>query len=135
MKEPPEGNPLVRQLKVSDRLFGKLWLLSRTARYLGIAAVVAIVAALGLCLESIWSRQAPSFSWGELILIVGALLLGAVLFDRLSGFLNYRKTLDQILIGLTLTVGALVAKLHLYVFDKIFLRQGSIEHLLKDSRR
>jgi predicted acylesterase/phospholipase RssA len=135
MKEAPEGNPLVRQLKVSDRLFGKLWLLSRTARYLGIATVVAIVAALGLWLENIWSRQAPLFSWGELIIIVGALWLGAVLFDRLSGFFNYRKTLDQILIGLALTVGALVAKLHLYVFDKIFLRQGSMERLLKDCRK
>jgi predicted acylesterase/phospholipase RssA len=135
MKEPPEANPLVHQLKASDRLFWKIWLLWRPARFLGVLAMVGALAALGFVIGSVWSEPAPSFSWGELIMVVAAVLLGAVVFDRLAGFFNYRKTLDQILIGLGLTVGALVAKLHLYVFDKIFLRQGSMERLLKDTRR
>jgi predicted acylesterase/phospholipase RssA len=135
MKQPPEGNPLVRQLKVSDRLFGKIWLLSRPARLLGVAAIAGMLALLGVVIANVWSQQVPSFSWGELIIVVAAVLLGAFIFERLSGVFNYRKTLDQILIGLGLTLGSLLAKLHLYFFDKLFLRQGGIQQLLKESQR
>jgi hypothetical protein len=44
---------------------------------------------------------------------------------------NYRKTAMEILVGIGMaTVGFLLARLHLHVFDRLFLRQGSLERLL-----
>jgi hypothetical protein len=49
---------------------------------------------------------------------------------------NYRKTATEILIGIGMaTVGFLVARLHLHVFDKLFLWQGSLSALRRRQRR
>ena len=58
-------------------------------------------------------------------------LLSVFVFERLSRFLNYQKTLNQILTGLGLTLGSVLGKPHLYIFDKLFLKQGSIQQILK----
>jgi len=50
--------------------------------------------------------------------------------------IQYRKTFQSILIGIGMgTVGWLLARLHLHVFDRIFLRQGSLTHLLAESEK
>jgi hypothetical protein len=135
MKQPAQDNPLAHQLKVSDRLFWKVWLLSPRVRLLGGIAGLLLVYLLIRLIWRLWPETAVSFSWGELITFAVALALGVFIFEKLSGVLNYRKTLDQILIGVGLMFGSLLAKLHLYVFDKIFLRQGSIERLLGRKRK
>jgi hypothetical protein len=135
MKQPAQDNPLAHQLKVSDRLFWKVWLLSPRVRLLGGIAGLLLVYLLIRLIWRLWPETAVSFSWGELITFAVALALGVLIFEKLSRVLNYRKTLDQILIGAGLMFGSLLAKLHLYVFDKIFLRQGSIERLLGRKRK
>lgn len=129
MKQPPQNNPLISQLKVSDRLFWKIWLLSRPVRIIGGIAALGIVLVLARLMWTLWTKQLLLLSWGELIILLAALLLGTIVFEKLSGAFNYRKTLDQILIGLGLTVGSLLAKVHLYVFDKLFLWQGRIDRI------
>jgi predicted acylesterase/phospholipase RssA len=129
MQQAPEGNPLVRQLKVSDRLFWKIWELSRSVRIVGgIAGATIAVLFAGLLWKS-WSRSIPGLTWGQLIIFTIALLLGAFVFQKFSAALNYRKTLDQIIIGIGLMVGSLLAKVHLYIFDRLFLRQGRIDKI------
>jgi len=45
--------------------------------------------------------------------------------------LRYRKTLQDVVIGVGMvTVGWLVARLHLHVFDRWFLRQGRLARLM-----
>lgn len=129
MQQAPEGNPLMRQLKVSDRLFWKIWGLSRPARIAGGIAGATIAVLFARLIWKSWSRPIPGLTWGQLIIFTIALVLGAFLFQKLSAALNYRKTLDQILIGIGLTVGSLFAKVHLYIFDKLFLRQGRIDKI------
>jgi predicted acylesterase/phospholipase RssA len=130
MKQAPEGNPLVHQLKASDRLFGKVWLLFPQLRLIGcIAALGALVLLAGL-IWNWWSKPLLTLSWGELIMFLTSLTVAVFAFERLSHAFNYRKTLDQILIGLGLTFGSLLAKVHLSVFDKIFLWQGRIDRVL-----
>jgi hypothetical protein len=131
MKRSVEGNPLAARLKVSDRLFGKVWLLLPGLKFTGVVVGTGLVLVLCSLLLKFWSNKLPSLSWGELIVSLFGIALSVLVFGRLSRFLNYRKTLDQVLIGLGLTLGSFLAKLHLYVFDKLFLRQGTIERLLK----
>jgi len=54
-------------------------------------------------------------------------LLGLGFIAKLA---NYRKTATEVLIGIGMaTVGFLLARLHLHVFDKLFLWQGSLSAL------
>jgi hypothetical protein len=64
------------------------------------------------------------------ILLAAALsLLG---FGFIAKLVNYRKTASEILTGIGMaTFGFLVARLHLHVFDKLFLRQGRLQALAK----
>ena len=135
MKQAVDGNPLVNQLKVSDKLFWKAWSLLRWLRVLGWVVGAGLALGLYLILVNFWTNKLPSFSWGELVVFLTALALSFLAFDKLSKVLNYRKTLDQILIGLGMIVGSLLAKIHLCVFDKLFLRQGSIDRLLHPTRK
>lgn len=130
MKQPVEGNPLIRQLRVSDRLFGKVWSLMPWMK--GVATVLGLImlGLLVLQIPQLWTREILSLSWGSLILFAAGSVMFLVAFGWLSKCLRYRKTVDQILIGLGLILGSFLAKLHLYVFDKLFLRQGSIERLM-----
>jgi len=132
MKQPVEDNPLAARLKVSDRLFGKVWLLLPWLKFVGLVVGAGLIAGLCVLLLKFWSNKLPSLSWGGLIVWLIAIIAGVFIFERLSKVFNYRKTLDQILIGLGLAVaGSFLAKLHLFAFDKLFLRQGSIGRVLK----
>ena len=131
MKQPVEGNPLAARLKASDRLFGKVWLLIPRLKFAGLLVGAGLIAGICVLLLKFWSNKLPSLSWGGLIVWLIGIVAGVLVFERLSKVFNYRKTLDQILIGLGLTVaGSFLAKLHLYVFDRLFLRQGSIYRIL-----
>jgi hypothetical protein len=131
MKHAPEGNPLMRQLKVSDRLFWKIWLLSPPVRFIGGAALIGAVILLGWLIWTFWPKRLFTLSSGRLMIFLGAVLVAAFAFDKLSRVINYRKTLDQILIGVGLMFGSLLAKVHLLIFDKLFLRQGRIDRIVK----
>jgi hypothetical protein len=132
MKQPVEGNPLAARLKVSDRLFGKVWLLLPWLKFAGLVVGAGLIAGICVLLLQFRSTEVPLLSWSELIVWLIGIVAGMFVFERLSKVFNYRKTLDQILIGLGLAVaGSFLAKLHLYVFDKLFLRQGSSGRVLK----
>jgi predicted acylesterase/phospholipase RssA len=133
-KQPSEGNPLIHQLKASDRLFGKVWLLLPGMRLIGWITAVGALLLLGGLVWKVWSKQLLSLSWGELVVLLVGLVSGVIVFEKLSRAFNYRKTLDQTLIGLGLTLGSLLAKVHLYVFDKIFLWQGRIDRVVSRTK-
>src|SRR3989442_1156208 len=82
------------------------------------------------------------FGWGvpALSLTVGALLttltcaaLGATGWAPLAKAVHYRKTLQSILLGFAMgSIGWLLARLHLYVFDRWFLHQGRLSVLCRE---
>jgi predicted acylesterase/phospholipase RssA len=132
MKQPIEGNPLAARLKVSDRLFGKVWLLLPWLKFAGLLVGAGLIVGTCVLLLKFWSNKLPSLSWGGLIVWLIGIVAGVFVFERLAKVFNYRKTLDQLLIGLGLTIaGSFLAKLHLYLFDKLFLRHGSSDRVIK----
>ena len=73
---------------------------------------------------------------------VGSVLYAAFLAAlSVSGFalvakvLNYRKTIREIALGIVMaTVGFLLARLHLHFFDPLFLRQGRLPLVLRETQ-
>jgi predicted acylesterase/phospholipase RssA len=132
MKEPGDDTPLMQLLKVSDKLALKVWMLPGPLRTAGIIIALAlVVAALAL-----------SFKYSGTVLFelklgtLGILGLGALVTAFGGGlmlkFINYRKTVGTILFHIALAlVGWLVARLHLRIFDKRFLRLGKVSRLSK----
>jgi len=91
---------------------------------------------LGWLVWIFWTRSLVSLTVGGSIVLVSGVLLFLIGFGWISKVVNYRKTLDQILIGFGLaSIGWLLARLHLHVFDRLFLRRGSLERLMRESNK
>jgi predicted acylesterase/phospholipase RssA len=130
---------LKRQLSVSNTLAFKIWKLSTplkaTAWALAIAALAFVV----------WA----SFHWGAKTIVPQVTLwgIGVITATLIAIFIatyivgktvmrvvRLRETLMLICIGILMALlGWLVARLHLHIFDPMFLRQGSIDTFRKIS--
>jgi len=136
LKDRRRDAPLVKQLKVANTLFFKVWLLMRQ---LQIVAGVFSVFALVLLVYTAY------VSWDRSILTLTVKgVTGAAFFAALSllglglvgKLLNYRKTATEILIGIGMaTFGFALARVHLHLFDKLFLWQGSVKRLREKEAR
>jgi hypothetical protein len=125
----PNAPSLMRQLDVADKLAFKVWLLMRKLQVLGgVVALVAIVFAT-LTVYDYWSYEIKT-TLGRLLLsfaFTGLALCGLGLVSKL---INYRKTVQELLIGVGMAIaGFLLARLHLHVFDRVFLWQGRLKWL------
>ena len=129
MQMPGDETELQKQLKVSDKLALKVWLLSKTLKLIGWAAIAALIGLLAYL--SYWFWNSPlSITWGQILTGLVLLALGFTVLKPLVQILQWQKTLQDVLIGLGMVIaGSLLAKLHLNVFDKLFLRQGRLDKL------
>jgi len=132
MREPGTATPLYRQLKVADRLGFKVWLLMRRLQLGAGITMLILLAFLGTLVRGAWGRPlfrlAPTF--GEVVMALAAAALIAGGLAAVSRLVSYRKTVQEILVGLGMaTVGFPFARLHLHVFDRLFLRQGRLDRL------
>lgn len=126
IKDKVKSPDMKRHLKVAGNTALKIWLLSKPLKVIGIiislAAVIAFIAA---------SFKWPSFPLITLGMIGTALLffiIGLFVGKTVLRIVNFRNTLSQIAIGISMAlVGWLLARLHLHVFDRWFLRFGSME--------
>lgn len=136
MKQPGDDNPLLRRLRAADKLFLKAWLLSPRLKLIGGAIAAATLIALGWITWKFWGTALVSLTVGEALFLVSSAALSLIGLDWVFKAINYRKTVEQVLIGIGLTfVGVFLARLHLCVFDRIFLRNGSRECLLAEADR
>jgi ABC-type transport system involved in multi-copper enzyme maturation permease subunit len=104
-------------------------------KWIGGAVMLALLALLGWLMSTFWTSSLVSLSVGGAIVLVSGIVLFLIGFGWISKIVNYRKTLDQILIGFGLaSLGWLLARLHLHVFDRLFLRQGSLDRLVRQSK-
>jgi hypothetical protein len=134
MKQPGEDNPLLRRLRAADKLFLKAWLLSPRLKVIGGAIAVVAIAALCWIAWRFWRTALVSFTVGEALVLAGGAALSLMGLGWVFKVINYRKTVEQVLIGIGLTlVGAFLARLHLHVLDRLFLRNGRLTHLLGES--
>lgn len=126
MQKRGSDTPLLRQLRVADKLFLRVWMLSKSLKAIGIVIIVSLLALLAYMSYQWWSVPLAT-TWGKILSGLFLLALGATLFKPVLQMIQYRKTAQEVLIGLGMVfVGSLLAKLHLKVFDKWFLRQGKV---------
>jgi hypothetical protein len=113
-------------LKVASNTALKIWLLSKPLKVVGIIIALAAVVAF----------LAVSFKWPALPLITLGMIGTSLLFFIIGLFVgktilriaNFRETLTQIAIGVGMSLlGWGVARLHLHVFDKWYLRAGRMD--------
>ncbi len=134
MRRPGLDTPLMRQLKVADRLFLKVWSLSKRLQFIGRLIVISLLALLGLLAYQWWSVPF-TFTWGQIISALFMLALATSMWKPILDWVQYRKTAQDILIGLGMVfLGSWLAKLHLKVFDQWFLAQGRLDELKKQGK-
>jgi predicted acylesterase/phospholipase RssA len=121
----PHFDEAKRLLAIGGKTAFKAWLVSPTLHAVGIALLTALACA-SLVLG--WKiRGVPIATFGE----VGWLALGigaAAIAPRIVSFARYRQTLRTAslkgLLGLALALGF---RIHLAVFDRLFLARGSMD--------
>jgi predicted acylesterase/phospholipase RssA len=121
-------------LGVSDRLSFKVWYLVKGLRIAG--AVLAVIAAslyLGFCILALSQSNGGGVSWRSFGM-AGLLLAVIVAFPiirklRLPG-VGISAAVTRVGIGLGIgIVGWVAARIHLLIFDRLFLRLGKLEAL------
>jgi hypothetical protein len=133
MAQPGDDNPLLRRLRVADKLFLKAWLVSPPLKAMGGVITVAMLAALAWGVWRFWRTELLSLTVGEALVLVGGAALSLMGMGWAFKVINYRKTVEQVLVGIGLSVvGAFLARLHLHMFDRIFLRHGCLARLLAE---
>ena len=129
MQKPESDTFLQHQLSVADKLFLKIWLLSKTLKFIGILVVVTLLALLAY-ISYLWWSVPLITTWGHITSALFILALGVTIWKPVVQLVHYHKTAQEILIGLgMLVLGSLLAKLHLKVFDKQFLEQGRLDKI------
>jgi predicted acylesterase/phospholipase RssA len=131
MTQGGQGTPLVRQLKVANYLFFKVWLLMRKLQVLGGVLAVLLLSLFAYAAYNWWEGEIFTLTVKDVVLAVSVGVLVLFGLGSVGKIVNYRKTATEILIGIGMaTFGFLLARLHLHVFDKLFLWQGTLQRLL-----
>ncbi|HEY0379547.1 MAG TPA: tetratricopeptide repeat-containing protein [Pyrinomonadaceae bacterium] len=130
-----EYQSLVKQLRVASQVAFKIWRLRRVLQIFAAALALFVIGVAGygvfsvLTSKELGDRPIIKFSqlvWALLTMIaimLGSLILGSVLMK----VARYQKTLTRALVHLGMSIfGFLVARLHLHVFDWMYLRMGSV---------
>jgi predicted acylesterase/phospholipase RssA len=124
----PGFDDLAKQLRVGSYTPGKVWMLSPALSVVGV--VIALGALLGLALA--WWRF-----YDFKLLTVGSLgvflifLAASTVVPHLVRLIRWKKTFRDVgLRSLFATVGAIGFRVHLALFDPIFLRLGTLSRLL-----
>ena len=125
---------VLKILKVAHLAAVKIWVLSKALQRTG--GVVALFAAVLLVCLAIRYSDFPLLTVGmvgsAIMATVVAALLGKTVFKILWWRETFLRTAAGVILGL---VGWMIPRLHLSVFDRLFLRRGSIERFLKTSAR
>jgi predicted acylesterase/phospholipase RssA len=123
---------LKRQLSVSNSLGFKIWKLSRALKIASWVLMIALLAAVLWLFSLGWGKTiGPVSVWKIEVFTAAALVLlvcVSYVMKRLLRLVRLRDTVIHLVLGTILPLpGAIVALLHLGLFDRRFLRQGSID--------
>ena len=118
---------LMRLLKIANGRAFKIWKLSRPLQALALILGLTLFALAVWLAFGHWHRPF-SGTYGEVgltLLIVLALIAALAIVVRL---IRFRKTLTQMATGLVMLPGSILGKLHLWIFDRWYLRLGTLEN-------
>ena len=126
MKDEEKSQDMLELLKVAGNTALKIWLLSKPLKVAGmIIALAAVIVFLTACFK--W-RALPLITLGMIGSALLVFIAGLFVGKTILRIVNFRETLSQIVIGIAMAlVGWLLARLHLHVFDPLFLRKGRIK--------
>ena len=139
MRLPADGSDLRRrdlgeQIKVGSSAAFKIWQLSPVLRSTSRSLAALLLIGLGWFLGTHWSSAARlgPFSMSVRALTISILLVIAGILVPMLKWLRPREAMESWLAKIALAlVGCILANLHLWIFDKLFLRRGRLERLLR----
>lgn len=127
-----DGNPrsrLMRRLQVAEKIAFKIWRLSRVLQ-IGGSVLILMAVALSISIVDWWrlfAVQRAMLTLGWLTAVVALVVVAGLLSMPILRLLKFPKTLQQLVIGIGMaSFGFVVARLHLHVFDKLFLWDGRL---------
>ena len=122
----------MKLLRVASKLAFKIWLLWRPLQVTAVVLALVLVALLAWFYDYWWGRQLVKLTLGGLVVMGGMFVLGKLLGSTVMRFVNYRKTLEEFAVGLIMSfVGFAIARLHVHVFDRWYLRWGKVNRIFK----
>jgi hypothetical protein len=135
MQQSPPPEALTRQLRVGGQQFMKVWQLVKPLKIAG-----WVVLGVALACAAFWALSHLNevvFSLSVFDILLAAIVAGVSMFTLpwVAKLINFRKSMSEVVVGFGMaTVGFLLARLHLIVFDRVFLRQGRLARLLAKAR-
>ena len=132
MKQLADSEPLMRRLVIAGALAFKVWQLSRPLQVTATALGLAALGLLGWFQSFWWSREIFSLTLGAVATLVLIAIIGRIVGPTLMRLVQYRKTLTTMGIGIGMSVfGFVAARLHLHLFDRLYLRLGKLSQVIK----
>ena len=120
---------LALQLQVGSILFFKVWQLKPELKIAAYATAGVVALVLIKLIVSQWQSTLFSISVGSLILALLGVL--TALFLPAMRWLNPKKEVNSLVIRVAIALsGYLLAKVHLTIFDRMFLDRGKLARLL-----
>ena len=116
---------LWRLLETARHRGFKIWRLSPLEPALMLMAIIGFVVLAAFAIYRQLSEVAPLYSIA--LTVLGIFLIGVFLVLLIVRAISYRKTVGQLFPNFVLgTVGWPIARLHLHLFDKFYLRWGRL---------
>jgi MinD-like ATPase involved in chromosome partitioning or flagellar assembly/predicted acylesterase/phospholipase RssA len=133
MREPnAQYRYLMKLLGASNSLAFKIWKLSKPLKYTATLLGLAVFAlAVWACFHWGDNRIPPTLplKWlGIVLLIIAIIAVAPLIISKwLVRFARLRNVVTRMAIIIVGLLGFVIARLHLLIFDKMFLRSGSLE--------
>jgi hypothetical protein len=128
-KDANEDSMFMRILNVGSSTAFKVWRLYKPLRILGM--IIAVIAAGAMCYFGWKYRASALVTIGGIGSTVLTFVVAAIFGKLVMKIVWFRQTLMNILFGIVMSLfGFLVARLHLHVFNPLYLRLGEIRRLI-----
>jgi hypothetical protein len=131
MSPGPAYEKLVKRLDVGKQNFLKVWWLSVPLLIVAGLAGVALVGLLVWVWRTYGDRHVSVGTVRSLGIALGFFLLSVAVGPWLVRILRFKRTVGQLgLVTLASLLAALLFKIHLLVFDRLFIRWGRLKQVL-----
>ena len=126
MKDKKESQEMLELLKVAGNTALKIWLLSKPLKVVGI--IIALAAVIAFLLASLRWHYLPLITLGMIGTSLLFFIIGLFVGKTILHIVRFRETFTQIIIGVVMAlVGWILARMHLHIFDRLFLRRGRLK--------
>jgi hypothetical protein len=134
MKDEEKSQDMLELLKVAGNTALKIWLLSKPLKVAGI--IIGLAALVAFLLASLKWPSFPLITFGMIGASLLFFIIGLFVGKTILHIVRFRETFTQIIIGVAMAlVGWILARLHLHVFDKWYLRAGRMRERMQTTRR